>query len=195
MLGLIQPTNPDWLLAVEGDLPALLQDHAQCELKAAHSALSLIGRFGAELPQMVAPLLDLAREESEHVGMVHERIKQHGFEFGYPASDRYVTRLMGAAKQNKHDGMPPLLDRLLVAALIEGRSCERFKLLAGGLKSSDLRAFYKDLMASEARHFTLFSQLAAEGFGASEAKARFDTLAQREADILDNLPLGPQVHG
>ena len=195
MLGLMQPTDPKWLEAVEGDLESMLQDHAQCELKAAHSALSLIGRFGAELPEMVEPLLALAREESEHVGMVQARLAQHGYDLGYPTSDHYVTRLLDAAKQNKHDGLPQLLDRLLVAALIEGRSCERFKILAEGLRNASLRAFYRELMASEARHFTLFSQLAARAFGDSEARARFEVLAQREATICRELPLGPQVHG
>ena len=195
MLGLMQPTDSRWLDAVECDLTAMLQDHAQCEIKAAHSALSLIGRFGAEFPEMVEPLLALAREESEHVGLVQERLQQHGWSLGYPTSDAYVTRLLGAAKQAKHDGFPPLLDRLLVAALIEGRSCERFKILAQGLRDGGLRAFYRDLMASEARHFSLFSQLAARAFGDREAKSRFETLAQREAVICRELPLGPQVHG
>ena len=195
MLGLMQPTDPQWLDAVEGNLEAMLQDHAQCEIKAAHSGLSLVGRFGAELPEMVQPLLALAREESEHVGMVQQRLQHYGYAMGYPTSDRYVTRLTAAAKRNKHDGVPPLLDRLLVAALIEGRSCERFKLLAEGLRESALRAFYRELMASEARHFTLFSHLASRAFGDQQAKTRFETLAQREAAICRELPLGPQVHG
>lgn len=195
MLGLITPTDPRWLEAAEGNLPLLLQDHAQCELKAAHSALSLIGRHAAELPSMVEPLLALAREESEHVGMVHGHIHQRGFELGYPTSDKYVTQLMAAAKQERRNDVPPLLDRLLVAALIEGRSCERFRILADGLKDASLRAFYRDLMASEARHFTLFSQLAAEAFGSAESKARFETLALREGAICADLPLSPQVHG
>lgn len=195
MLGLLYPTDPCWLEAVEGDLTALLQDHAQCELKAAHSALSLIGRYGSEFPAMVEPLLALAREESEHVGLVHERLQRRQTEFGHPNTDRYVTALTAAAKQNRHDGVPPLLDRFLVAALIEGRSCERFRLLAEGLGDGDLRAFYRELMVSEARHFTLFNQLAAQAFGESAARARFRVLAEREGAICQRLPFTPQVHG
>lgn len=195
MLGLLHPTDPAWVDAVEGDLSTMLQDHAQCELKAAHSALSLVGRYAAELPSMAAPLLALAREESEHVGMVHERLQQRDLPLGHPQSDRYVTMLTAATKRNRHDGFPPLLDRLLMAALIEGRSCERFRLLAASLKDASLRAFYKELMASEARHFTLFNQLATEAFGQQAAKSRFATLATREGEICRSLPLGPQVHG
>ena len=85
--------------------------------------------------------------------------------------------------------------KLLIAALIEGRSCERFSLLARELSDATLRSFYRDLMASEARHFTLFSTLASECFGADESRLRFGVLAQCEAEICDRLPIGPTVHG
>jgi tRNA-(ms[2]io[6]A)-hydroxylase len=88
-----------------------------------------------------------------------------------------------------------LLDRLLVSALIEGRSCERFRLLSDHLATVDLRAFYRDLMASEARHFTLFTELAKGRFGVDDVRSRFATLAGREAAVASRLPLGPQVHG
>lgn len=191
----MQPTDRRWVRAVEADLGALLRDHAHCELKAAHTALSLLGRYAGEAPELVAPLAELAREESEHFAQVHARIAARGDQLPTPPVDDYVTQLNRAARQDGHGGYPPLLDRLLVAALIEGRSCERFKLLSEQLSDADLRAFYAELMASEARHFTLFTTLASRCFDAAAARGRLQTLAEREAEIIAGLPIGPQVHG
>jgi tRNA-(ms[2]io[6]A)-hydroxylase len=195
MLALLTPTDPLWVEAAAADLPALLSDHAHCEIKAAQSALSLVARYAGEMPSLVEPLSALAREEAEHFARVHERLRAQDRHLGMPASDQYVTRLIAAARQNRHDNGPALLDKLLVAALIEGRSCERFRLLSEHLPDAELREFYRELMVSEAHHFTLFSSLAAECFGPSESRARLSTLATREADIVKHLPLGPQVHG
>ena len=194
MLGLLTPTLPTWVEAVERDLDRLLQDHAHCELKAAQSALSLAARFGGEAPELVLPLLALANEETEHVAMVHERMRARGVTMSLPDRDDYVVMLRKAANEDG-GGYPPLLDRLLVSALVEARSCERFRLLAEHLSDASLRAFYADLMASEARHHRLFAGAAEERFGASEARARFATLARREGEIVRHLPLGPTVHG
>jgi tRNA-(ms[2]io[6]A)-hydroxylase len=195
MLSLLTPTDPDWLKAAEGQLPALLSDHAHCEIKAAQNALAVVARFGGELPQLVAPLTALAHEETEHFGMVHARISQRGELLGLPSSDSYVTQLSKAARGTRPEAGPALLDKLVVCALIEGRSCERFRILSEGLADADLRAFYRDLMASEARHFTLFTQLASDCFGKLATRERLAQLAQREADIVKALPQGPQVHG
>ncbi len=172
MLGLLRPTDPRWVEAVEGDLDRLLSDHAHCELKAAHSALSLIGRFGGEAPEIVAPLLALAKEETGHFDQVHHKIDERGRSLAIPASDGYVVALRRAAREDHRDH-PVFLDRLLISALIEGRSCERFSLLARGLKSAELR----------------------ERFGFEAARARLAQLAEREAEVVHELPLGPTVHG
>jgi tRNA-(ms[2]io[6]A)-hydroxylase len=195
MLGLMSPTDPSWVVAADRDLDTLLSDHAHCELKAAQSALSLLGRFGGEVPELVAPLVALAREETAHFDAVVERLVQRNGVLGLPSNDDYVRALRASASANHHDGYPALLDRLLVSALIEGRSCERFRLLSEGLASVELRRFYRDLMASEARHFTLFTELAKGRFGADDVRSRFTTLATREAEVASRLPLGPQVHG
>jgi tRNA-(ms[2]io[6]A)-hydroxylase len=195
MLGLLKPTDPAWVDAAEADLLGLLSDHAHCEIKAAQSALSLVARHGGEAPQMIEPLGELAREESSHFLEVQRRLAQRGGELSHPGQDDYVVALRNAAKENRHDGYPVLLDRLLICALIEGRSCERFRLLSEQLKDGALRSFYRGLMASEARHFTLFSGLAGDCFGNEAMRARFATLAEREAAIADRLPLGPTVHG
>lgn len=199
MLSLLKPTSSLWVDAALADLPALLSDHAHCEIKAAQSALSLVARYAGETPALVEPLSALAKEEAEHFSRVHERLAARGLRLALPASDSYVTKLMAAARRDHHDGGPVLLDKLLVAALIEGRSCERFQLLSEHLETrahdAALAGFYRELMVSEARHFTLFSTLGAECFGKAESRARLATLAQREAEIIESLPLGPQVHG
>jgi tRNA-(ms[2]io[6]A)-hydroxylase len=195
MLALLAPTDPRWVEVAASDLPALLSDHAHCEIKAAQSALSLVARYAGEVPDLVEPLAALAREESEHFARVHAELQQRDQRLALPASDVYVSKLNTAARVYCHDGGPALLDKLLVAALIEGRSCERFRLLAEHLPTGELRSFYRDLMASEARHFTLFCSLAAASFGREESRTRLTTLALREAEIVKHLPLGPQVHG
>jgi tRNA-(ms[2]io[6]A)-hydroxylase len=192
MLGLLAPTDPDWALAVERDLDGLLSDHAHCELKAAHSALSLVGRYGGEMPEIVAPLVALAHEETEHFREVEARIRARGRTMAIPASDAYVVALKKCTGERE---APALLDRLLVSALIEARSCERFKVLAERLGDASLRAFYRELMASEAAHYRLFAGFAEVRFGESDARARLRTLAAREAEIAASLPLGATVHG
>jgi tRNA-(ms[2]io[6]A)-hydroxylase len=195
MLALLTPTDPHWVEIAASNLEALLSDHAHCEIKAAQSALSVVARYAGEMPSLVEPLTALAREEAEHFGQVHAQLQLRQATLGLPASDVYVAKLSAAARDRRHDDGPALLDKLLVAALIEGRSCERFRLLADLLPQADLRAFYRDLMVSEARHFTLFCSLAADAFGREESRTRLATLALREAEIVKHLSLGPQVHG
>ena len=193
MLNLLEPTPTSWVERAYESLPQLLSDHAHCELKAAQSALSMVGRFGGEAPELVAPLVALAKEETQHFHMVHERLEAVGEPLAMPAADQYVRRLRKVARQD-HGEAPPLLDRLLVSAFIEARSCERFKCLAEGLPDEGLRDFYRALMASEARHYRLFSGLAEQRFGA-QARDRMKRIAQREAEVAADLPLGPTVHG
>ena len=191
MLHLLKPTPASWLEAAAADIDALLADHAHCELKAAQSALSLVARFGGEHPGLVEPLSALAREETQHFRLVFDRLRGRGASVGVPARDEYVGALRQAAKV---DAEHPLLDRLLVCALIEARSCERFKVLSEGLDDTALADFYAGLMAAEARHFTLFAGLA-EGLFGRAARARLSILSEREAEVADRLPLGPTVHG
>jgi tRNA-(ms[2]io[6]A)-hydroxylase len=207
MLALLTPTDPSWVDAAQSDLNALLSDHAHCELKAAQSALSLLGRYGGEMPALVEPLSKLAHEETDHFNEVEQMLRARGATLGLPRADDYVVQLRAAAKQDRtgqrdsgasaaqRRSDPILLDRLLVAALIEGRSCERFKLLSERLSDPVLRALYRELMAAEAHHFTLFASLAAECFGVAASKQRLTALAAREAFVAGRMPLGPTVHG
>ena len=194
MLGLLTPTDPRWVEQAQQDLPALLSDHAHCELKAAVSALSLVSRFGPLYPVLVAPLSELAHEETRHFREVHARLGDHAAPLGRQEADEYVNALWNATKLER-SRFPLLLDRLLVSSLIEARSCERFKLLSTGLSDPGLGAFYRELMESEARHYRLFSGLSEELFGVKMARDRLAELARREAKVAGTLPLGPKVHG
>ncbi len=194
MLGLLTPTDPRWVLAAQEDLVGLLSDHAHCELKAAVSALSLVGRFGATYPVLVSPLSALAQEETAHFRAVHQKLEAHHAPFTVPEPDAYVNALWNVTKPERGQ-FNVVLDRLLVNALIEARSCERFKLLSEGLADPDMRIFYRDLMESEARHYRLFCGLSEELFGVKLARERLTQLAVRESHLSNLLPLGPKVHG
>lgn len=194
MLGLRHDTDPRWVQHAAEDLPALLADHAQCELKAAQSALSLLARFAGEHPNLVEPLVALAQEETEHFHRVEQELGQRGTALGAPDVDAYVNALTAAARRSRKKE-PVLLDRLLISALIEARSAERFHLLAEHLEEDALRNLYAELMASEAKHYRLFRDLAAQCFGRDAAQARFDVLSTAEAEIAAALPLSATVHG
>lgn len=194
MLCLQSQTPARWGQHAAQNLPVLLADHAHCELKAAQSALSLLARYGAEFPAMVAPLVALAQEETEHFAQVEAQLRRLACEGTLPTGDAYAQTLRKAAR----DGSPlsdALLDRLIVHALIEARSCERFAVLRDALDEGPMRDFYASLLASEARHYALFYRLARERFGSQRARARLQELAASEARIADALPLEPTVHG
>lgn len=194
MLGLLTPTDPRWVSEAERDLPGLLSDHAHCELKAAVSALSLVSRFGPSYPALVEPLSALAHEETQHLREVHALLGTRSAALGRQDADVYVNALWNATKPERAS-VPLLLDRLLVSALIEARSCERFKLLSEGLSEAPLASFYRELMEAEARHYRLFCGLCEELFGVKLARHRLAELARREAKVAGELPLGPKVHG
>ncbi len=194
MLGLLTPTDPRWVEAAEADLPGLLSDHAHCELKAAVSALSLLSRFGPLYPPLVGALSKLAEEETAHFRAVERALAERGAQLGRADADAYVNALWNLSKPER-PRVPVLLDRLLVNALIEARSCERFRLLSERLGEPELRAFYRGLMEPEARHYRLFCGLSEELFGVKLARERLGELARREALIASELPLGPKVHG
>lgn len=194
MLGLLTPTDPRWVEAAEANLAGLLSDHAHCELKAAVSALSLVSRFGVRFPALIAPLSALAQEETAHFRAVSSELAARGGAFAHADQDSYVNALWNLTKPER-GRVDVVLDRLLVNALIEARSCERFKLLSEHLGDLGLRAFYRGLMESEARHYRLFCGLSEELFGVKLARERLAELCRREAHVASELPLGPKVHG
>jgi len=189
MLCLRVPTDEAWVAEAMRDVGAVLVDHAHCEIKAAANALSLAARHPGDT-EVVRTLTDLAREEIEHFQRVLAVLSARGMTLGHPPVDSYAAALRVAARALPHAaGASPLVDRLLVGALIEARSCERFKLLVtatiGEEAQRELHALWEDLLASEARHYCTFVDLAVRADGdRSRVLARLELLAVEEAEIV-----------
>jgi len=192
MLGLKVPTDEAWTAGALRDVGAVLVDHAHCEMKAASNALSLAARHPEDV-EIVRALSDLAREEIEHFQRVLSLLSARGLSLGRPPVDVYAAGLRGAVRTlPRARGATPLVDRLLVAALIEARSCERFKLLSSATTSDpaqrELHALWEELLASEARHYRTFVGLAVRAAGdAAQVLARLELLAEAEGEIVRSL--------
>lgn len=193
MLGLKLPTDPRWAQLADSNLSEILTDHAWCEQKAALNAIATIVRY-PELTDLVEELTRISLEEMEHFGMVHAKIQERGFTLGHEEKDPYVADL---AKFIKKGGSreQQLVDRLLFAAMIEARSCERFKMLSQRISDEDLRAFYRDLMISEAEHYTTFISFARKYGGSVDVDARWQAFLDYEASILANYGKKETMHG
>jgi tRNA 2-(methylsulfanyl)-N6-isopentenyladenosine37 hydroxylase len=190
VLSLASATSPAWAARVLADLDLVLLDHAHCEKKAAGNAVTLMFRY----PQhdfLAAPLSRLAREELVHFEQVLERLAARGLSLRPLKASPYAGRLRAASRADEPDR---LLDSLLCSALIEARSCERFRLLAEHASDASLREFYAGLLASEARHHGIFVSLATQLATAEVARARLDELARHEAEVLAALPPMPRLH-
>ena len=193
MLGLKLPTDPRWVNIVEKNIDEILTDHAFCEQKAASTAISLIVNF-PEYPELVSEMIALSREEMGHFKMVHDRILARGKTLGKHRKDDYVIALMkffpkGGSRRDQ------LIHRLLYAALIEARSCERFRLLSEELQDPDLAEFYRKLMISEAGHYTLFLNFARQFGDRAAVDKKWNDLLAFEAEIMKNLGTKETVHG
>lgn len=193
MFRLQLPTDPRWVDLAQQQVEEILTDHAYCEQKAASTAISLIIQF-PEYPEMVQQMAELAREEMEHFIRVHQFILKRGYTFGKERKDEYVNEIrLFIRKGGKRTD--PLIDRLLVAALIEARSCERFKLLSEQMQDPELAAFYRELMESEAGHYTLFITLARNITTREEADTRWNSLLEYEGNILKKYAKEATIHG
>lgn len=190
MLCLRSRTESDWLARAIAHTDEVLIDHAHCERKAATQALSLLARF-PDRPELVGPMLTLAREELEHFELVLQILGQRGVAMTAQATSGYQTGLHAHIRA----GMPhKLVDLLLIGAIIEARSCERFKLLAEQHPDAGLRQAFRSLLESEARHHATFVRLA-EHYGDRETiRARLGELAEAERTILENLPPINRIH-
>lgn len=190
MLHLASTTADDWADRVLADLPAVLLDHAHCEKKAASSAMGLIFRH-QDKPELMRPLSELAREELEHFELCLTVLGERGIPFERQTPSPYAARLHAACrKEEPHKSV----DVLLCCALIEARSCERMKLLSQHLPDPELARFYKDLLASEARHHTTYVDLACHLAPRSEVTARLLELAAHEATVIAEAPAEARLH-
>jgi tRNA-(ms[2]io[6]A)-hydroxylase len=193
MLGLKLATDPRWVNLAEKSIEEILIDHAFCEQKATTNCISLIQLY-PEKEYLVEKLIPIVNEEWSHFKMVLDELKKRNFKLGPQRQDKYVVGLYNFFKKG---GSPDdrLLDRLLLAALIEARSCERFRLISLEINDEKLRHFYHKLMISEASHYRLFIDIAEQYFEKNIVKIRWNEWLEYEVTVLDSLELrGDRVH-
>ena len=193
MLGLKLLTDPRWANIAESNLEEILTDHAWCEQKAAINAINLIAD-NCEHQDLVDELTLIALEEMQHFQQVVNIIKERGYTLGRGRKDDYVGQLM---KFCKKDGSRnnAFIERLLFAAMIEARSCERFKILSEQLTDENLRVFYRELMESEARHYTTFIGFARKYGGNVDIDARWQEFLEYEASLMEQYGTSETIHG
>lgn len=196
MLRLKLATDPRWVNVAEKNIEEVLTDHAFCEQKAASAAISFIVQF-PEYPDLVDAMTDLAREEMEHFQRVHDHLKKRGMQLGRERKDPYVHDLRDFFKQKGGNSrLHHLVNSLLLAAMIEARSCERFRVLSEGITDEELSAFYADLMRSEAMHYTMFLKFARK-FGQDhiDVDALWEEFLDYEANVMKKYGTKEHIHG
>ncbi|WP_344675422.1 tRNA-(ms[2]io[6]A)-hydroxylase [Sphingobacterium kyonggiense] len=193
MLGLKLLTDPRWANIAESNLEEILTDHAWCEQKAASNAITLITQ-NPEFEDLVHELTAIAIEEMEHFKMVIEIIKERGYTLGRERKDDYVGQLMKFAKKDGSRNMA-FIDRLLFAAMIEARSCERFRVLSKNIEDQDLAKFYHDLMVSEANHYTTFLNFARKYSTDVDVDKRWKEWLDFEGELIQSYGTKEYIHG
>ncbi len=193
MLGLKLPTDPRWADIANKNIEEILIDHAWCEQKAASTAISLIVNY-PEYPELVTAMIALSREEMGHFKMVHDKILARDIEMGWDRKDEYVVQLLkffpkGGSRKTQ------LIHRLLIAGLIEARSCERFRLLSEKLEDKELAEFYKNLMISEANHYTMFLKFARKYGDREIVDKKWNDLLDFEGKMIQGLGTKETIHG
>jgi tRNA-(ms[2]io[6]A)-hydroxylase len=188
---LLSKTKPEWIKVVLSDFDRFLVDHALCERKASALAMSLVAHYPNK-QLLVKSMLELAIEELEHFQQVHAIICERGLTIVADAKDEYVNHLHALMRKCSPDEY--FLDRLLVAAIIEWRGCERFEILAKALTDEKLKGFYLEFWRSEARHHGLFLRLAREYFPGDVVDARYAYMLTQEAQIVEALPVRAAMH-
>ncbi len=193
ILGLQLPTDPRWVSLAEMSLEDILTDHAYCEQKAATTCITLVQRY-SDYPKVVTELAPIVTEEWGHFRLVLAELHKRGMQLGIQRKDQYVNKLIefqqrGGSREGR------FLDALLTMALIEARSCERFKRLSEGLEDEYLRKFYRRFMESEAGHYTLFIELAETYLDKDLVRKRWNEWLAYEAEVIKSLELrGDRIH-
>ncbi len=193
MLGLKMATDPRWVNLVEKNIEEILTDHAYCEQKAASNAISCIIRF-PEYTDMVDEMVRISREEMEHFGMVHAELQKRGFKLGYERKDDYV-RDLAAFIRTGGNRTQQFVDRMLFAAMVEARSCERFRLLSEQISDMELREFYRSLMESEAEHYTTFLSFARKYAKGIDVDKRWSEFLLFESSLMEKYGKSETMHG
>ena len=194
MLRLKLPTDPRWVNIAEKNIEEILTDHAFCEQKAASTAISLIVTY-PEHTDLVEAMAALAREEMEHFQRVHAQIIKRGYILGRERKDEYVNRLSKFFSKGGSREMA-LVNKLLFAAMIEARSCERFRVLSENIADKELADFYHELMISEATHYTMFLQFARQyGKEIMDVDATWQEFLEYEATVIAQFGKKEHIHG
>ncbi len=193
ILGLKMPTDPRWADLASISLEEILTDHAFCEQKAATQCITLIQRYPDKV-ELVNALAPIVTEEWGHFRMVWAEMKKRGFSLGQQRKDDYVNLLLQHTPKNV-PGTETLLHKLMVCAMIEARSCERFRLLSENLEDEVLRSFYYKFMVSEAGHYRLFIELAEQYYAVEKVRATWQQWLEIEGQVLQLLmPRGDRMH-
>jgi tRNA-(ms[2]io[6]A)-hydroxylase len=194
ILKLQLPTDPTWVTnVVESNIEEILTDHAFCEQKAATNAITLIVQ-NPNLSDLVQEMIAIAQEELEHFRLVHEIILKRGYVLGRERKDNYVGELQ-KFMQKGGSRADQLIDRLLFSAMIEARSCERFKVLSENINDAELATFYHELMVSEATHYATFIRLAKKYAGNIDVDKRWKAYLAHEAIVIQNYGKKETIHG
>jgi len=186
-------TDPRWVNIAEGNLQEILTDHAWCEQKAASNSISLIVGY-PDKSEMVNKLSEIAVEEMEHFKQVHDIILSRGWVLGPERKDDYVNELYQYVRKGTSK-KEYLINRLLFAAMIEARSCERFRVLSENIQDVELAEFYRNLMVSEANHYTVFLSFAREYADGMDVEARWEEWLEYEAKVISRYGTAERVHG
>ncbi len=190
MIDLRVPTSLAWLQAVLRDFDPFLLDHAACERKASATGLAFVAKY-PDRTELIEPMIAFAREELEHFHQVYKLIEARGLRLKLDERDPYVRPLLALLRGPSEER---LLDRLLLAGIVEARGCERFGLVAQGLEPGPLKEFYLDITRSEARHQGLFLRMAKRFFEDSVIQPRLEELLDHEAELIKQLPIRSALH-
>ena len=186
-------TDPRWVNIVEKNIEEILIDHAYCEQKAASNAISLMVNY-PEFTDLVTEMTLIAQEEIAHFGLVHNKLLERGYTLGSERRDPYVNDLRkfirkgGSLEQN-------FVTKMLLGAMIEARSCERFKILSEEINDEDLRVFYRSLMESEARHYMSFIKLAKQYAPNTDVDSMWQEFLEFEAELVTSYGKSETMHG
>lgn len=193
MFRLKLPTDPRWVNIVEKNIEEILTDHAFCEQKAATNAITIVVKF-PEKTDLVTAMLELAQEELSHFQQVHQKLIERGYVLGKERRDEYVNLLYDFQRKGGSREVH-LIDRLLFGAMIEARSCERFKVLSDNINDADLREFYRMLMVSEANHYTMFLNFAKKYAAGEDVEKRWQEWLDYEGEIIKGFGVKETIHG
>jgi tRNA 2-(methylsulfanyl)-N6-isopentenyladenosine37 hydroxylase len=183
-------TPPQWIETVLKDFDAFLLDHAACERKASATGMNLVAHY-PDKTELVRAMIDFALEELDHFRRVYRKMEERGLSFRPDEKDEYVKKLQRHVRKERE---AYLLDRLLVAGIIEARGTERFHLVAKALEEGPLKEFYRELASVEAKHHALFVKLAHIYYDKMTVEERLEELLEAEAKIIEHLPLRAAVH-